>query len=261
MIRYLERMTPEQGDELQAFCAGSVFGVKALGPVLSYGLGYDFVSAWEQRDEAGHLTAFLSKYYGTVTVHVSPSGDVPELLAFLRAIGCGALVGPASVLAEGWPEGETGCVMSLPKGASCIAKTAEPGSFELVWDGEFQSFYDVLTRADPGYAGDDYGAFLTDFSHRVRHGTAHAVLLNADGRPASTAAALVVTEDDVFLGAIATLPEARGHRYAATCIRALCDRFPEQRVFLMCRPEKQVFYERFGFEKTDDYLEVVSSRK
>ncbi len=73
MIRYLERMTPELGDELQAFCAGSVFGVKALGPVLSYGLGYEFVSAWEQRDEAGHLTAFLSKYYGTVTVHVSPS--------------------------------------------------------------------------------------------------------------------------------------------------------------------------------------------
>ena len=132
MIRYLERMTPELGDELQAFCAGSVFGVKALGPVLSYGLGYEFVSAWEQRDEAGHLTAFLSKYYGTVTVHVSPSGDVPELLAFLRAIGYGALVGSAAVLAEHCPEGETGCVMSLPKGDSCIAtawclKFSKPG--------------------------------------------------------------------------------------------------------------------------------------
>lgn len=82
MIRFLERMTPELRDELQAFCAGSVFGVKALGPVLSYGLGYNFVTAWEQRDEAGHLTAFLSKYYGTVTVHLSPLGDVPEVHAF-----------------------------------------------------------------------------------------------------------------------------------------------------------------------------------
>ena len=108
---------------------------------------------------------------------------------------------------------------------------------------------------------EDYGAFLTDFSHRVRHGTAHSVLLNAEGSPASTAAALVVTEEDVFLGAIATLPEARGHRYAASCIRALCDRFPEQRIFLMCRPEKQAFYEHLGFEKIDDYLEVASSRK
>ena len=261
MIRYLERMTPELWDELQAFCAGSVFGVKALGPVLSYGLGYDFVSAWEQRDEAGHLTAFLLKYYGTVTVHVSPSGDVPELLAFLRAIGYGALVGPAAVLAESDSEGETGCVMSLPKGSACIAKTAEPGPYELVWDGEYRSFYDVLTGANPGYVAEDYGDFLTDISHRVRHGTASLVLLNAEGRPASTAAALVITEDDVFLGAVATLPEARGHRYAATCIRALCDRFPEQRVFLMCRPEKQAFYEHLGFEKIDDYLEVASSRK
>ena len=87
MIKYLESVTPEQMAELKSFCEGSVFGIKALGPVLSYGLSYDFVSAWTQRDEAGHLTAFLSKYYGTVTVHVSPLGDVPELLAFLRAIG------------------------------------------------------------------------------------------------------------------------------------------------------------------------------
>ena len=81
MIKFLESVTPEQMAELKSFCEGSVFGIKALGPVLSYGLSYDFVSAWTQRDEAGHLTAFLSKYYGTVTVHVSPLGDVPELLA------------------------------------------------------------------------------------------------------------------------------------------------------------------------------------
>ncbi len=83
--------------------------------------------------------------------------------------------------------------MSLPKGAACIAKTAEPGSYELVWDGEYRQFYDVLTNANPGYVAEDYGAFLTDFSHRVRHGTASLVLLNAEEGPASTAAALVIT--------------------------------------------------------------------
>ena len=62
MIKYLESVTPEQMAELKSFCEGSVFGIKALGPVLSYGLSYDFVSAWTQRDEAGQLTAFLSKY-------------------------------------------------------------------------------------------------------------------------------------------------------------------------------------------------------
>ena len=259
MIRFLESVTEEQRTELTAFCDGSVFGTKAIGPVLSYGLGYDFVSAWEQRDEAGVLTAFLSKYYGTVTVHLSPLGDVPELLAFLRVIGFGALVGPAAVLAEAYETGETGCVMRLSAGSACIAKGAEEG--ELVWDDSFRVFYDVLTASNPGYVVEDYGDFLTDFSHRVRHGTARSVLLHVDGRPVATAAALVVTEHTVFLGAIATLPEARGHHYASTCIRALCDAYPDHRVFLMCRPEKQAFYEHLGFQKTDDYLEVASSRK
>lgn len=259
MIRYLERMTPEQGKEIQAFCEGSVFGVKALGPMLSYGLNYDFVSAWEQRDEAGQLTAFLSKYYGTVTVHISPFGDVPELLAFLRAIGFRALVGPADVLSEEYPEGETGCVMSLSEGRRCIARTAE--DIELVRDTSFREVYEVLTGADPGSVTNDYGAFLTDLSHRVRHGTAHSVLLKADGVPVSTATALVVSETTVYLGAIATLPEARGKHYAGTCVRALCDRFPERRVVLMCRPEKQAFYEHLGFSKTDESLEVDSRQK
>lgn len=259
MIRYLEHLTPELRSELLAFCEDSVFGVKALGPVLSYGLGYDFVSAWEQRDEAGRLTAFLSKYYGTVTVHLSPLGDSEEVLSFLRVIGFGALVGPAAVLAEAYPEGETGCVMSLSRGSDCIANTAE--DVELVWDESFRSFYDVLTGANPGYVVEDYGEFLTDFSHRVRHGTAHSVLLKADGVPVSTAAALVVSEHVVFLGAIATLPEARGQHFAGTCIRALCDRFPDRRVDLVCRPEKQAFYEHLGFSKTDESLEVASSRK
>ena len=258
MIKYLESVTPEQMAELKTFCEGSVFGIKALGPVLSYGLSYDFVSAWTQRDEAGHLTAFLSKYYGTVTVHVSPPGDVPELLAFLRAIGFGALVGPAAVLAEAYPEGETGCVMSLSAGSACIAKGAEG---ELVWDDDFRHFYDVLTASNPGYVVEDYGDFLTDFSHRVRHGTARSVLLQVDGTPVATAAALVVMDQAVFLGAIATLPEARGHLYASTCIRALCDAYPDRRAYLMCRPDKQAFYERLGLQKTDEYLEVASSRK
>ena len=158
MIRFLESVTEEQRTELTAFCDGSVFGTKAIGPVLSYGLGYDFVSAWEQRDEAGVLTAFLSKYYGTVTVHLSPLGDVPELLAFLRVIGFGALVGPAAVLAEAYETGETGCVMRLSAGSACIAKGAEEG--ELVWDDSFRGFYDVLTASNPGYVVEDYGDFL-----------------------------------------------------------------------------------------------------
>lgn len=261
MIRYLEHLTPQLETELQHFCEDSVFGVKALGPVLSYGLGYDFISAYVQRDGEGRLTAFLSKCYGTVVFHCVTEGNLPELIEFLHIIGFGALVGPASVLSEAFPDGEIGCVMELPDGCACIAKKTEKENVELVFDKDYKQFYEVLTRANPGYVVENYGDFLTDFSHRVRHGTAHSVLLYEGGNPVSTAAALVVTEHAVFLGAIATAPEARGNRFAATCIRALCDQFPERQIYLMCKPEKQAFYEHLGFSKMNEYLETASSRK
>ncbi len=259
MIRYLEHLTPESMQELSTFCENSVFGLKALGPVLSYGLKYDFVSAWEQRSEEGQLTAFLSKYYGALTVHANSHCDKEELLAFVQMIGFGAFVGPASLLADLYREGEIGVVMELPAGKQCQGSATEESDIELVFSDEFRNFYKVLVGANEDFEDEDYGAFLTDFSHRIRHGTAKSVLLKKQGVPVSTAAALVDTEYATLLGAISTIPEARGHHFATTCIRALCEHSGEKTIYLMCRPDKQAFYEHLGFHKTDEYLEYISN--
>lgn len=261
MIKFLEQLPEEALCEQLSFCSGTVFGLKALGPVLSYGLGYDFVSAWEQRDSAGDLTAFLSKYYGTVTVCSTPEADREELLSFLKVIGFSALFGPADLLKEAFPDGETGCVMTLSEGRACTAEASTTPGIELCWDDSFRDVFDVLSQSNPGYLTGDFTGFYTDFSHRVRHGTAHAVLLREQGRPVATTAALVKTEEELFLGGVATLPDARGNHYASTCLKALCDRYPEDRVFLCCKPDKQAFYEHLGFAKIDDYLELASSQK
>ena len=262
MIRYLETLLPLKQAELTAFCSGSVFGLKALGPVLSYGTGYRFVSAWEQRGEDGALTAFLSKYYGTVTVCAASGCDAEELLAFLTMVGYDALVGPYDLLEPLGETGSKGCVMSLPDGSALQAAPVSTGDgCELVFNDRFRSFYEVLTESNPGYLTADYSAFLTDLSHRVRHGTAGTVLLTEDGMPAATAAALVLTPDALFLGAVSTIPGCRGRHYASTCLHALCQKYPGRRVFLMCLPEKQSFYETLGMTPTDSYLEVSSSYK
>ena len=260
MIKFLESLSSTEGDALAAFCEGSVFGLKAFGPVLSYGLGYDFVSAWEQRSE-GERTAFLSKYYGTVTVHCTPDADREELLSFLKMVGFSALFGSAELLKNSYLHGTEGCVMALEKGRECTAKGSTETDLELCWDNDYADFYEVLSVSNPGYLTGDYADFLTDFSHRVRHGTAHILLLKSRGRPVATTAALVKTEGELFLGGVATLPEERGKHYASTCLLAFCDRYPEHRVFLCCRPEKQAFYEHLGFAKVNDFLELESSQK
>ena len=256
MIRYLETIPPEQMEELCSFCASDVYGVRALGPVLSYGTGYDFVSAWEQRDDEGARTAFLSKNYGSVTVCGTGAADREELEVFLRAIGYSALLGPSDLLPGFAAEGEQGPVMELPRGDACVARTVPlSDGISLVADDNFRDFYDVLTESNPGYLTGSYEVFLTDLSHRVRHGTAHTVVLYENGVPAATAAVLSELPTASFLGAIATRPSFRGNRYASTCIRTLCDARPDRRVFLLCRPEKQGFYEHLGFKAVDQYCE------
>ena len=261
MIRYLETLSDRQREELLSFCEKDVFGVKALGPVLSYGTEFPFVSAWEQRDEDEVLTAFLSKVYGTICLTMTPEANRKELLSFLPFAGFSALFAPISLFEEGMDGAEPGCVMTLEYGKNCKARTSREEGLTLSFDDAYKDFYEALSCSNPGYLTGTYEDFLTDFSHRVRHQTAHFVLLRKDGKPAATAAVLVETPNRLFLGGVSTLPEYRGRHYASTCIQALCERFPEHKVFLCCRPEKQVFYERLGFQKTDDYLEWNSSQK
>lgn len=261
MIKYLETLPALGGDSPVPFCEGSVFGLKAIGPVLSYGLGYDFVSAWEQRNEDGRLTAFLSKYYGTVTVHCSEDADKEELLSFLKVIGFTALFGPAELLKSEYLGGEVGSVMVLERGSACTAQRSREKNLEFCWDDSYREFFDVLSESNRGYLTGSYYDFLTDFSHRVRHGTTSSLVLKVQKKPVSTTAALVKTEKELFLGAVATLKEARGKHYAGTCLRGFCDRYPEHRVFLCCKPDKQAFYEHLGFAQVDQYLELASSQK
>lgn len=261
MIHFVEEATPELLSEWQAFCKDSVFGIKALGPVLSYGLAYDFVSAYEQRNAEGLLTGFLSKYYGTVTVHLSPSADLSEVEGFLQAVGFSALVGSPKALPSFQTQGETGLIMAYSKGADCRVPVAEGEGITLRWNSNLSDFYTVVTGANPGYVSESFDAFLVDFSHRIRHETAVSVLLTEGSVPMATAAALVTMPSAVFLGAVATLPEGRGRHYASTCLSALCSRFPDRKVFLLCKPEKQKFYEHLGMHTEGTYLELFSSRK
>ena len=253
MITLLEQPSKELIQEIEDFCATSCLGVKAIGPLLSYGTAYPFATAWVQRNEAGHLTAFCSKFYGTVTAYLAGSAsatDREELLSFLPMIGYQTLISTPEVAGTK----ESGCLMKLEKGEDCIAKeSAESVSF--LENENLAEFYTLLQKNNPGYLGQDYEAWLVDFSHRIRHQTARSVLLTANQSACATAAALVITEPAVFFGAISTNADCRGKHYASSNIRHLCNVYADKTIYLMCKPEKQCFYEKLGMIRVGSYAE------
>lgn len=253
MITLLEQPTKQQMQEIAHFCAVSCLGVKAIGPLLSYGTDYPFATSWVQQNELGHLTAFCSKFYGTVTAYLAETAraaDREELLSFLQMIGYQTLISTPDVTGTK----ETGCLMKLEKGEDCIAKeSAEAVSF--LENENLAEFYTLLQKNNPGYLGQDYEAWLVDFSHRIRHQTARSVLLMANQSACATAAALVVTEPAVFLGAISTNADCRGKHFASSNIRHLCNAYADKTIYLMCKPEKQCFYEKLGMIRVGTYAE------
>lgn len=254
MIRFLENPSREKLSELVDFCADGLLGVKAIGPLLSYGTGYSFVQSFEQRDEDENLTAFLSVSYGDLVIYTADPMDSAlrtELLDFLKVISWQTLTGDAKF----FQETPTGMQMEFPKGSDCIAvPSKEPLRF--VENTEFRAYYDLLAENNPGYFPAPYPDWLVDFSHRVRHGTARSLLLEADGKFVSTAGALSITEPAVFIGAISTNPDCRGRHFAHTGVKFFADAYPERRIYLMCMPEKQRFYEKAGMQKVGEFTVI-----
>ena len=253
MVTLIENPTPELLLELQQFCSASCLGVKAIGPLLSYGTSYSFVSAWEQKNEAGERTAFLSKDYGTVVAYLASNAsedDLEELKAFLSVIGYSVLISSPEVT-ETEP---AGFLMKLEQGKDCIAQgTKEPVTF--VADEHLKEFYGLLAQNNPGYFAEDFDAWLVDFSHRIRHGTASSLLLQVGTDFCSSAAALSITEPAVFLGAISTNINCRGKHYAYSVLSHLAQQYSHKTVYLMCKPEKQAFYEKAGMHTVGTYAE------
>ena len=253
MIKLLEQVSEAELKELETFCEASCIGVKAIGPLLSYGTAFDFAMSWVQRNETGRPVSFLSKVYGTLTAYVSEQAteeERKEVRTFLKVIGYEFLVTTPDI--SGLQP--TGPIMVFPTGADCIAEPTT-NSVQYVENDRLKDFYTLITQNNPGYLADSYSDWLVDFSHRLRHGTAHSVMLQNEDGFCSTAAALVITEHTAFFGAVSTNPECRGNHYAYSCIRHLAEQFSDRKLYLLCMPEKQAFYERAGMVKCGEYTQ------
>lgn len=115
---------------------------------------------------------------------------------------------------------------------------------------------DAVFRIIDGNFPVAYTSWLADLSHRVRHGISRVFLCGG----VSTVTALYETADMVFLTQVATLESARGKGIASRMLRQICAAYHARGkdVYLVCRDSKRGFYERIGFEKTGDAVNIYS---
>ncbi|MCL2299389.1 MAG: GNAT family N-acetyltransferase [Firmicutes bacterium] len=212
--------------------------------VLAAYRSYDDGLCWLQT--AGGMnaapTAVLSLVDGFAILAVRDHPDWEELAAFLRMqpwsrLQCGAAIAEKLPFPVEWT---SICLrFSQPKQADSagIARANDPGEV-----------YGILARCFPDM--ENRNDWMADLALRWRKGTAKSWVLDNT----CTASALALTEHYAFLGALGTLPEARGRGLAGRLLTYIAGEMAGREVWLSCREELQGFYESIGFERAEDRI-------
>ena len=194
MIRFV---TPE----LEAlFCEKSVqfgiFGAKIYSQYQTYGAQSGILDMWLLFDDT-YVTGCVSRFGGLLTAACTPRADVEELAVFLRAVGGRAVEGMLPLIER-----------VRPAPAPCGADGAPCPADRLV------PVYALLCAADPLFAARaDEAGWLTELSHKTRHGLAEIYILKVKNSPISTSGIYFKGTDSAILAGVATVPAMRGRDY------------------------------------------------
>lgn len=98
--------------------------------------------------------------------------------------------------------------------------------------------------------------FYSETCTKRNHQKAEVWTACLQGKPVATAGAYAITETEVYLAGVVTLPEFRKQGIAGGLCSTLAEHFHQQgkKVTLMCDPQKENFYKRMGFFTAETLL-------
>lgn len=234
MIQLLNAQTVEAA---RNYCEGDPFGCRILATLLAYGIDKPFASFWAQFDEAGAITAVISRLDTAMTICARGAYDTEEADAFVAAN-----MGHMGALRPARP-GETsnGLVMRLTE-----CKNAESVS-EVEINPEISDVYAVMEEcAGTGFEVPQFEDFYSDMIYRRKARTVASAIIRAEGMPAACCA-MHLSAHTALLTICACVPEHRRQGYTRKVVCALLERAQDRDVYLMCMPSLHDFYRQFGF--------------
>lgn len=221
-------------------------GRKMFSYYKAYGLEYPFCQFYAV-GESGILLLFNS----TVLIVSADEEEADELAAFIRMhepfrVECNEPV--RGLLAVLLPEYD-----SLHRTTFELQPDEESVAAEefVEFNPSLEEVYRILQAGFPNLQ--DYALWLTDTSHRCRHGVSHVMTY----RGSTTATIMFDIDDHVLVGQVATLPEARGLGHARSFLRWLAGFLAQfnKKAVLYALDIRESFYREIGFTvKETEYV-------
>lgn len=118
---------------------------------------------------------------------------------------------------------------------------------DVEFNPSLEEVYQILQRGFPNL--EDYALWLTDTSHRCRHGVSHILTY----KNSTTATIMFDIDNHVLVGQVATLPEARGLGHARAFLRWLAGFLAQfdKKAVLYALDIRESFYREIGFKVVD----------
>jgi len=217
---------------MEDFVPWDIYSARTLAAYRNYGDG----QFWLQDD-----TAAISLIDGFMVVSAKDHADWEELAAFLRMQPWSRLQCDANVAARlPFPVDWASVLFKFKAPPLPCTCTPTPTT-------DVAEVYEILSRCNfPEMK--NRAEWMADLALRWRKDTAQTWTLDN----ACTVSALALTEGFCYLGALGTLPEARGKGLAGKLL-AGCSMEQQtlgRTVWLTCREELTRFYVSVGFERT-----------
>lgn len=203
--------------------------------LLSYSSNASFLYVWYQQSEVG-ITALLCKFEQSVIIVADASADFDEIKEFLNVIGFKNLQSTPFVLNKlGFDYTEY----------QVLFKMAENGG-TLPPMPSIRAVYDILYGEKNSHIEKvDFEGFYVDLCHRIRHGTAAAVLNDS-----AVCVASHITDSAAVISGVATNKAARKMGLGSMVLDKLLKTLDGRKVFAAAESSVVPFYAKNGFVKS-----------
>lgn len=231
MIKLEQNALPDLGGFFDRFSA-----TKIKANELAYGFKYPFLLFWCQYIESA-LTAVICKFEQSVILVTNKNADINEIKQFINAVGFTSL------------EGEYELVKTLTqknvREYTVVFKKATQSSLSHTPPNIKQVYEIIYGWENEHIATHEFEPFYADLTHRIRHGTAAAVLVQ------SSAAAIAshITGSDAVISGVATIPNKQGKGLGRAALETLEQNLVGRNIFASADSGVLDFYLKSGYIK------------
>lgn len=202
--------------------------------LLSYGNNSSFLNLWYQQSGVD-TTALLCKFEQSVIIVADTSADFDEIKEFLDVIGFKNLQSTPFVL------NKLGFVYNEYQ---VVFKMAEKGGSLPIMP-NIKAVYEILYGEDnPHIKKVDFESFYVDLCHRIRHGTAAAVL-----NESAVCVASHITKTKAVISGVATKKNSQKKGLGSMALGELLKALDGRKIFAAAETSVVPFYIKNGFTK------------